>query len=72
MARPLRIENAGAVCHPPSPGFSETSAMARGSREPVMGQCTRVSQAAIRLQRKPGRKLVRLKRLLLEAPVEYG
>ena len=43
-----------------------------GARELGMGHYTPVSQAVSRLQRKPGRKLPRLKRLLLEAEVEYG
>lgn len=42
------------------------------SEELGMGHYTRVSQAVSRLQRKPGRKLERLKRLLLEAEVEHG
>ena len=37
-----------------------------------MGHYTRASQAVSRLQRNTGRKLARLKRLLLEAEVEYG
>jgi hypothetical protein len=41
------------------------------SEELAMGHYTRVSPAVSRLQRKPGRKLERLKRLLLEAEVEY-
>jgi len=42
------------------------------SEELAMGHYTRVSQAVNRLQRKPGRKLERLKRLLLETEAEYG
>ena len=42
------------------------------SEELGTGHYTRASQAVSRLQRKPGRKLARLKRLLLEAEVEYG
>ena len=42
------------------------------SEELGMGHYTRVSQAVSRLQRKPGRKLERLKRLLLEAEAEHG
>jgi putative transposase len=40
------------------------------SQELAMGHYTRVSQAVSRLQRKPGRKLGRLKRRLLEAEAE--
>jgi hypothetical protein len=40
--------------------------------ELAMSHYTRVSQAVSRLQRKPGRKWERLKRLLLEAEVEHG
>ena len=38
--------------------------------ELAMGHCTRVSQAVSRMQRKPGWKWERLKRLLLEAEAE--
>ena len=40
------------------------------SEELGMGHSTRVSQAVSRLQRKPGKKWERLKRLLLEAEEE--
>jgi hypothetical protein len=40
------------------------------SQELAMGHYTRVSQAVSRLQRKPGMKLERLKRRLLEAEAE--
>jgi hypothetical protein len=36
MARPLRIEYAGAVYHPPSPSFGETGVMARGNQGQVI------------------------------------
>jgi hypothetical protein len=42
------------------------------SEELAMGHYTRVSQAVSRLQRKPGRKLARLQRLLLAAEEKYG
>jgi hypothetical protein len=42
------------------------------SEELAMGHYTRVSQAVSRLQRKPGRKLEKLKRRLLEAEAADG
>jgi hypothetical protein len=60
MARPLRTEYAGAVYH----------VMTCGNLRPAIGHYTRASQAVSRLQRKPGRKLEGLKRLLLAAEVE--